>query len=215
MVFGNIIIGFYFIKKERFIYASLFLGLACVSKQHAWAFIPLFLIYLYLYHARARFSLPKIAVKVLKISLPLLAIITVILLPFYLWSPKDFIDDIARYATGTISTNYPISGMGFAQIVLRQGWVNSRWDYYPFWLIQCLVLFPVVVIFWKIIKMQVRPDYLIFSYAILLFIFFYFSRAFNQNYFGNIFCIIILALFFKPEPLNNNLRQKNEHGRNS
>jgi hypothetical protein len=158
---------------------------------------------------RAGLPLAKTAIKILKKSLPLSAIIMVMLVPFYLWSPKDFIDDIVRYATGTISTNYPISGMGFAQIVLFQNWVDSRWDYFPFWIIQSLVLLPAVVIFWKIIKIQVRPDYLIFSYAVLLFIFLYFSRAFNQNYFGNIFCIIILALFFKPEPLNNNLRQKN------
>ena len=54
-------------------------------------------------------------------------------------------DDVWRWSNGTSPTAYQIWGWGASNLVLAVGWVQSRFDYWPFWLPQLLIGLPLLL----------------------------------------------------------------------
>jgi len=162
------------------------IGLAAVTKQTAWLFVPFYLVHAWL-------SLGRSVRNVWQQIWPGVIFAAVILGIFFAWSPFDFVDDTIRYASGSATESYPISGFGLGQLLLSSGVISSMWDAYPFWTIQLAVGLPLV---WWLIRWQrsdPSPARALLAYAIFALVFWFTSRYFNDSYLGVVSVILVLA----------------------
>jgi len=181
------------------ILSALLFGLACASKPTAWFFAPFYGLLLISDQAQLAEdgwlglvrSIPKIVLR----ALPALAVFGLLLLPYILWDPAAFYDDVWRWSSGQGETGYQIWGWGFSNFVLALGWVPDRFAQWPFWLTEVLVAVPLLLWFvWR----QQRVNTLVngaWHYGFFLLAFFYASRFLNENYLGYILAFFAIAIF--------------------
>ncbi len=172
----------------------LFYGLACASKPTAWFFAP-FLALLLTDDVAApvtwRAGFAMLWQGALRL-LPAFGIFLLILLPWLLSDPYALYDDVWRWSSGQGETGYQIWGWGAANFVLALGWVQSRFDHFPFLLAELVVGLPLLV--WLLVR-QARQNTLAnacWHYALFLLVFFFVSRFLNENYLG--FVLAFLAI---------------------
>ncbi|MFA5070286.1 MAG: glycosyltransferase 87 family protein [Patescibacteria group bacterium] len=171
----------HFLKEKRIIWSVVFLGVAAASKQSVLFFIPFYL--LYLFKNDYYFSSERRKKTILSLLI-LVTLAAAVVLPFYFWSPKDFINDVLDYQTGKSAQSYPIHGRGFSALifsVLRL--VPTVNDYYPFIIWQVIFALPVFV--YCLIR-QYRDNSLknvITNYLLTLLVFWYFSRYIFINHY--------------------------------
>ena len=178
--------------------SSLLFGLACATKPTAWFMAPFY--GLLLVADRTALAqggwgaLLRAVPKILLRAVPALLVFAALLLPYILWDPNAFYDDVWRWSSGQGETGYQIWGWGFSNFVLGLGWVENRFDVWPFWLTEALVALPLLVWFvWR----QQRANTLsnaCWHYGIFLFAFFYASRFLNENYLGYILAFLVVAI---------------------
>jgi len=181
------------------ILSALLYGLACASKPTAWFFAPFY--GLLLVSDRLELAtdgwggLLRAVPRILLRALPALVVFALLLLPYILWDPGAFYDDVWRWSSGQGETGYQIWGWGFSNFVLALGWVPDRFALWPFWLTELLVALPLLIWFlWR----QQRANTLVnasWHYGVFLFAFFYASRFLNENYLGYILAFLALAIF--------------------
>lgn len=185
-----LVLTVYLLKKERVLLSSLTLALACASKQSVWLFLPFY--YAYLFFRNSKFFNLRSLVKqtwILPVTLAL------IIAPFFFWNPKAFYEDIFAYPAGTITTSYPINGYGVSVLLYRLGFVNKLTDYLPMWVAQVPLI---LVSGYHLIKKQRKDNSLsrlVFNYAVLIFVFLFFSRFFHDNYVGFISQLFLISYF--------------------
>ena len=114
--------------------ASLSFGLACASKPTAWFLGPFFALLLVRDQVSHWRDLPRALPALAKRGWPVLVTFLVLVLPYLIWDPTAFVDDVWRWAAGTAETHYQIWGWGASNFVLASGSLESRFDYWPFWL---------------------------------------------------------------------------------
>ncbi|MCX6031454.1 MAG: glycosyltransferase 87 family protein [Chloroflexi bacterium] len=170
-------------------------GLACASKPTAWFLAPFYLFLLAggapadlwrrpgaWLHRAARAGWPAVVAAVLVIG------------PYLLWNPAAMIDDVWQWANGTSANAYQIWGWGASNLTLALGWTASRFAYWPFWIPQLLIGAPLMGwLGWRQTRENTAGRAL-WSYALFLFVFFFFSRFLNENYLGYILAVLILAI---------------------
>lgn len=175
-------------RRGRMRWAALTLGLACATKHPAWLFVPLFFIY-----ASGAGTLTQ-RLNRIKVPLIVLAITTgLIVLPWLIWSPSAFVDDVAGYLAGSSASSYPISGAGFGAGLVAIGIIPSNIAAFPFWLFQIGLGLPILVLLVKRQWQQPNLPEVVAGSGLLLFILQYFSRLFNDNYLGVIIAIMAIA----------------------
>lgn len=182
---GWIALGALFLQRKRFTWAGVALGLAFASKQFAWPLIPFYIAYVYATSARRsiRMTLQSIA--------PAVLVSVAVLLPFVLWSSDSFVDDIFRYASGSATYSYPISGWGFGQMLLFFGWVRSMWDNFPFWIPQLVIGLPLLGFLLRWFFKRPMLSTMLAAYGILGIVLSFFSRYFNDSHVG-VYSVIFL-----------------------
>jgi hypothetical protein len=181
------------------ILSALLYGLACASKPTAWFFAPFYGLLLVSDRIELATSgwggLLRAVPRILLRALPAMIAFGLILLPYILWDPGAFYDDVWRWSSGQGETGYQIWGWGFSNFVLALGWVPDRFSLWPFWLTELLVALPLLVWFlWR----QQRANTLVnasWHYGVFLLAFFYASRFLNENYLGYILAFLALAIF--------------------
>lgn len=177
------------------------LGLACASKPTAWFVAPFYLMLVAGGDPRDLWRRPIAWLRrAWRAAWPTLAVTALILGPYVAWDAGALIDDVWHWSAGTSETAYQIWGWGAANLVLALGWVKSRFDYWPFWLIQLVVGLP---LFLGLLKQQAgnnTPARLAWSYGLFLLGFFFFSRFLNENYLGYILALFCLGALTATEP---------------
>ena len=128
--------------------------------------------------------------------IPFTVTFTAIMLPFYLWDPNSFMEDTISYLSGTIPTSYPISGYGLGMLLSELGFITNRIAYYPFIIWQILIVLPVLFFLTRYLIKQPTVKRMIVSYGILLFVYWYLSRYFNNSHLGYISLVFITAYFW-------------------
>ncbi|HVT57958.1 MAG TPA: hypothetical protein VHR45_06135 [Thermoanaerobaculia bacterium] len=177
-VIGFLLFAYVCLVRGRAIGFCLCLAAACAIKQFAWLIAPFLLL------SAARILPAAPLRRGLAWGAALLALV---LLPFFLWGPADFIDDIYRFNAGTSHDNYPLGGtpgFGFAMLAAVLGWAPDRNAYYP--LTPYLLATAAPLALFLLVRLARRPqpeDAFFFSFLLCFWIFF-FSRVFNNNYFG-------------------------------
>jgi len=171
------------------IWAQLFLGLACLTKQYIWLTVPFFGLFLIRENEQKGFF--GSAVAAFRALWPFWIIFIGGLLPYFIWDPTAFIKGILLH-----SGDHPIKGigaLGFGTWALYFGWAKSATDKFPFLLIQALLTIPIMMLFFK---WQIRRNTLaraLLGSGLSLFIFFYFSRYFHDSYLGVIITILVFS----------------------
>jgi len=154
------------------------LALACAIKQFAWLVAPFLLVCAW--HVWPR--------PVLRRGLAVgAALFAVLVLPFFAWGPADFIDDIYRFNAGLSADSYPLGGtpgFGFAMLAAVLRWAPDRAAYYsltPYLLLTALPLGALLLV--RLLRRPTVAGALLAAFLVSFWIFF-FSRVFNNNYFG-------------------------------
>lgn len=192
-MFPFLFLGFILLHKGRLTAASIIIALAFAIKQTAWPLLPLFAYFLYLKTRDYK--------QVGKYLLIFFLTASVFILPFFVWDPKAFLDSTIFYLAGTSTHSYPVSGFGFSQLLQNAGVIKDPNAYYPFIIWQAIFALPVLLFLIKILKRHPTIKVLIFSYGIFLFVFWYFSRYFNDSHIGFISTILIAAYFWPEEDI--------------
>jgi hypothetical protein len=182
-------------------------GLACASKPTAWFLAPFLLLLLAggdtVGDSTPRPSgrrPPRLAQRwggwlrrAAWAGWPAVAVAGLVIGPYLLWNPTAMYDDVWQWANGASATAYQIWGWGASNLVLALGWIGSRFAYWPFWIPQLLIAAPLAGwLLWR----QTRENTLgraLWSYALLLFAFLFFSRFLNENYLGYLLAVLMLA----------------------
>jgi hypothetical protein len=126
---------------------------------------------------------------------PFLAVLVLLVAPFAVWDLEAMFDDVWRWGSGTAEVPYQITGWGLANFVLAFGLVESRLDYFPFWVVELLVCLPLLVF---LLRRQWKHNSIsstAYHYAFLTLAFFFTSRFLNENYLGYLLAIVAIAFF--------------------
>ncbi len=191
-----IVFSIYFLMRRRLIWSLVMLGLACASKPTAWFLIPFYLLYLVREEGLSGGGSIKLAgLSLFRKIVPLILVLALLLVPFALWDFDALYDDVWRWSSGTAEVPYQITGWGLANLVLALGLVESRLDYFPFWIPELLVCLPLFLfLLWRQWKRN-TVNSMLYYYGFLSLVFLYASRFLNENYLGYILAILALAFF--------------------
>lgn len=189
-MFTFLFLGLFLLHKKRYFLAAIPVALAFATKQSAWPIFPFYLAFLY-------FQKQSI-IKTIKLLGPFLLTFFAIVLPFFLWDTKAFLDSTVFYLSGATLNSYPISGYGFGKLLNQSGFIKDVHQYYPFHIWQILIGLPALIVLIKFLKKKQSVRSLIFAYGIFLFIFWYFSRYFNNSHLGYL-SMVFLTAYFWPE----------------
>lgn len=183
-------IGLLLLTKKRFSLAGIFIGLAFCIKQSVWPMFPLYAGFIY-------FNSSRNILLTIKRLLSFFTIFIGITIPFFLWNPKAFVDSTILYLAGNTEHSYPISGYGFGMLLHQFGFIKDLNSAYPFLLWQIVIVVPSLIVLFYYLKKQHNVRMLILTYGVLTFIYWYFSRYFNNSHLGYL-TLIFLAAYFWP-----------------
>jgi hypothetical protein len=172
-------------------------GLACASKPTAWFFAPFYALLLIPAQTGSILSwatIQKASRTLLVRGWPAVLVFLLLVGPYLVWNPAAFYDDVWRWSNGQGETGYQIWGWGGSNFVLALGWVNDRFDQWPFLILEALLAIPFLIWFlWR----QWRENTLSMAcwhYGLFLFAFFYGSRFLNENYLGYILAFLAIGV---------------------
>lgn len=190
-MFAFLFAGFIFLYKKLYGFSGLPIALAFAIKQSSWPILPLYLAFLYFRTKSVRATA--------KVLLPFFLTFGAIVLPFLIWDKKAFIDSTILYLSGSVPHSYPVSGYGFGMLLSSLGFIKDLHTYYPFFIYQSVVGIPVLTALILYLRKNPSVARLITTYGIFLFVFWYFSRYFNNSHLGYLSMVFITAYFW-PTP---------------
>ena len=168
---------------------------ACATKQMAWFTLPFYT--LYLVETYVCPGVQEWAMLIRRASVPLatfLILFGTLMLPFLLWNPNAFVDDVFRYPAGRSEHPYPIRTIGFSGIALALGWMPNDTALFPFEWLQLLFGIPALLgLLWFLHK-RISISRFWLCCGILTFVLGFFSRAFSDNYLGYLLNLILLGV---------------------
>ena len=181
-MYGFLITGLYLLYKSKFLLSGVFIAAAFAVKQSVWPLFPLYIAYLWFTNKNKKEFYKSLGVFVGTFSL--------LVLPFFFWDPRAFLDSTIFYLSGNTPNSYPISGYGFGMLLHEFGIIKDLKDNFPFIIPQMIIAVPVLIYLIKFLKNNTSIKNLILTYGIFLFVFWFFSRYFNNSH------IVFLSLVF-------------------
>lgn len=205
---------------SRYAVSGALFGVACATKQSVWFLGPFCLLYIWNTSGRNLARLLRCWL------VPGAATAGVLILPFFLWSPANFVEDTFSYLSGNVAHNYPIKtnyAYGLHVLLASEGFADTlRWissgpfsflrpatealtirselQSYPFWIFQLLFAVPVFVL---ALRQQARHNSIstaLGGYAVTLLTYQYFSRFLHDNYIGFVLTVWLLAFLVREPP---------------
>jgi uncharacterized membrane protein len=182
-----IILSVFFTSKGKLWTSAIILAIAAASKQIALPILPFYLVYIYLHYNA------KILIKFFTFFT---VTFLIIILPFFLWNPNAFVNDTIKFIS---STEFKIKGLSFGMLLVALGVIKNTASAYPANLFTVIAGLPTLVCSLIMIKRNPSINTVLLFYCLMLFVIYFFSRAFNINYLGVILEFLILAYFIKEE----------------
>lgn len=189
-MFAFLFLSFFLLFRKKYSFAGVALALAFAVKQSVWPILPFYFAYVYFKN--------KSFIKAFKLMIPFIATLAVVILPFFLWNQKAFLESTVFYLSGNIPHSYPISGYGLGMVLYKAGFIKNLQGFYPFYIWQILTGIPLMFILIKLLKKNQNVKFLIVIYGIFLFAFWYLSRYFNNSHLGYL-SIVFLTSYLWPE----------------
>ena len=169
------------LRRRRALAAGALLGLALVLKQTAVVLLPA-LAWLSWREGRWRQLLGAAA-----------AVVVLLVGPFLLMSPGDLLADTGSYFYGSGVDVFPIRGAGLPGLLVRAGFLPSRWAPFPAALIQVPVLVLVLLGGWLWLRRRFSWPRLWLWSAVVAAVVFLFGRTLAPNYLTLIVLLVCLA----------------------
>lgn len=188
-MFAFLFWSWYWLEKERFSLAGIPLALAFATKQSSWPIFPFYFAFLWLKNKRN-------LKQTMKNILPFVLVFGVIVLPFFFWDGRAFLESTLFYLSGSAPHSYPVSGYGWGMVLHQIGIIREIGDYYPFWIWQLIICLPLGVILFRWLAQSLEVWRLITCYGIFTFVFWYFSRYFNNSHLGYLSMVFLTGLFW-------------------
>lgn len=186
----------YGLLRRRWHWTGIGLGLALASKPTAWFLVPFFLVYLWGSLGKGE----RVVSAYLRRLWPAVLLFAGLVLPFLLWAPGAMFDDVWRWSSGTAETAYQMRGWGFANVVLALQLVESRLDYFPFWIPTAIVGLPLLAaLLWRQFHRDNSVGAMLFGYTLFTLTFLFFSRFLNENYVGYLLACAALGYYVRGE----------------
>ena len=187
-MFAFLFAALFLLFKKRLALSGVFMAFAFLIKQSVWPIFPFYVAFIY-------FQTKDIK-KTISTIIPFALVFSAVVLPFFAWNPKAFLDSTIFYLSGNALHSYPVSGYGLGALLNQVGLIKDVHQYYPFWIWQALIGVPlmVVLILWQ--KRNNTASRLIISYGIFLFVFWYLSRYFNNSHLGYLSMVFITSYFW-------------------
>ena len=183
--------------------SALLFGLACASKPTAWFLAPFYGLLLVADHtglaAGGWSDLARAVPTIVRRVWPGLLVFALLVGPYVVWDANAFYDDVWRWSSGQGPTGYQIWGWGASNFVLALGLVADRFGQWPFWLLEALAAWPLLLWFLRRQQRNNRPGLALWHYATLLATFFYTSRFLNENYLGYVLAFFALGYLMDGE----------------
>lgn len=181
--------AWYLLEKRHYLLAGIPMALAFAVKQSAWLIFPLYLAFLW-------WASGKKLTVALKNLLPFAVVLGLVVGPFFLWDSKAFWDSTVGYLAGSTTNSYPVSGYGWGMVLNQLGVIKDLTAYYPFWIWQAAVCLPLILflLFWLAKAPGVKQ--LIIYYGLFTFVFWYFSRYFNNSHLGYLSMVFLTGYFW-------------------
>lgn len=190
-MFAFLFASLYLLQKGKYVLAGIPMALAFTVKQSVWPILPLYVAYLY-------FKEKSIRKVFIDLSL-FLALSLIIVLPFFVWDPKAFMDSTVYYLSGSTKFSYPIAGYGWGMVLLSLGIINNTHQNYPFMIWQAIFSIPLLIVLLVKLKEKTTVNRLIIFYGLFLFVFWYFSRYLNNSHLGYLSVVFLTAYFWPQE----------------
>ncbi len=192
-MFAFFVFGLVLLQKNKYGFAGVFMALAFAVKQSVWPFFPLYVAYIY-------FQTKNIKQTIISF-VPFVITFIAIVVPFFLWNSKAFLDSVIFYLSGTTQHSYPISGYGFGMVLHEMGIAKDVHDYYSFIMWQVIVGLPILFFLVRFLQSKPTIQRLLIGYGIFLFVFWYFSRYFNNSHLAFLSLLFGVAYFFENSDL--------------
>lgn len=189
--------GIALLGREHRTLGVLMLALAASAKLHATLFLPFVIAYLIW---RERGHAPReILVRLVRVGWAGAAVMTIVFVPFLVWAPRAFWDDIVSYNAGGAAWSYPISGMGFSALLRAVGVISYPQEDFPFWAFELLAAIPLAI--WALRRLRRDPSIaeLLLGSSVTLLAFLFFGRYFQGNYLGYVAAVAAPVPFLRPE----------------
>lgn len=190
-MFGFFALSLFALQRKKHIIASVFLALAFAVKQSIWFIFPFYVFYLLLKLKDKAHIIKSITFFAIVFSL--------ITVPFFIWDSKAFIDSTISYLSGTTSHSYPVSGYGFGKLLNSTGVIKDTHAYYPFYIWQIVFALPVLGFLLYLFKKKPSVSKMVLFYGIFLFVYWYFSRYFNNSHVAYLTLVFTTAYFSSDE----------------
>ena len=181
----------FFLYFRRLEMATVAVALGSSTKLLFLPFVPLYFLFIIFTKKgeRGLFIFKNMAIFVI--------VCTIVYLPFIIWNPGDFFDDVFIYNLFGGDLGRPIAGfVGTAQILNKFGLISEN-NAFPFF----LLVIPLSVIFLSygvtILRKFATLPLLVFLYAVLFIIVFSFSRIVQSDYLTFISQVLVLSAFLK------------------
>jgi hypothetical protein len=182
--------------------SPIFFALACASKPTAWFLAPFILLYWTGEGFNLQSSVTPAAAfgRMLRRLAPFAIVFAIVVVPFILWDPYNFYDDVWAWSAGTSPTAYQIRGWGLSNFVLALSLVPTRVAYFPFWITEALVSVPLVLILLRRQWLDNTLKNIAMHGGVLLFAYAFVSRFLNENYLGFIVALLAVGALLGDRP---------------
>lgn len=200
-VYFFLLAAFFLLQKKRLFWSGVLLAIAFLVKQSAWPVFPLYALFLWALSCKQQKTLQRQLIFCMKNLSGFLVLLLGVSLPFFLWDKNAYIASTIGYLSGSVPHSYPISGYGFSMVLSQLGFIKNVNAYYPFTYWQIAFGLPVLgILMWQLWK-KLTIQNLILFYALFLFVFWYFSRYFNNSHVGYISMVLITAYLWPEEQI--------------
>ncbi len=171
------------IKREKWGWSAILMGIACSLKQYAWFILPFFTLYVWKQNPRQR------RWRQTFLSVAMIGFILILsCLPFVLWDWQNFYTDTFAFPAGNAEYLYPIRGFTVGRLLMGAGIIPTFVSPFPFQIMQLAIGIPLLL--WML-RYQYKRDLgaMLLASAAFIFGFGTVSRFFHHNYVG-----VVLAL---------------------
>lgn len=183
---------------KKYTGSAIIFGLALSTKQTAWFALPFLSQFIWL-RLSDQFTDKLIHLKIFYKWL-ITSIITalVVILPFLLKNPTEFVADTIGYQTGWVENSFHIKGIGLAQLLYLTGFIKQITDYFPFWLLQLIVGLVGGWLMWRYQKKKgAQPWIVLCLWSLWLGSVWWFNRYFSLTHLNFLLMVASLGYFYK------------------
>lgn len=186
--FLALVISILALTHRKFLWAALFMGIACALKQYAWFIGPFYILYVW-----EQSPADKKTRNFLLTGGIVATILILTSLPFLLWDPIAFYTDTLAFPAGRAELLYPIRGFTVGRLLMGAGIIPTFVSPFPFQLLQLILGLPILLL---LLRFQYRRDLgtMLLCAAIFIFVFGIFSRFFHHNYVGIVITLAALGI---------------------